>query len=94
MKPLLITIAAALILTGCAGTQLSESLNCENARKIYTAYLATSMLRDVSEQEIEDAKSAGAFLAVWCGWETPGAVPGAKSVRLMDRNGVPILSAP
>lgn len=85
-------LLAALLLAGCAGI---PDLNCENARKVYTAYLASMLVRDVSDAEIEDAKAAGTFLSIGCGWTAPDMPAGAKArVQVLDRNGVPILKAP
>lgn len=82
--------------SGGASNSPLPSLDCENARKLYTAYLATMLVREVSQKEIQDAKDAGTFLSIWCGW-TPPPTPGGKrrpTGAPTDRNGVPVLVEP
>lgn len=95
----ILTLAAAVSWTGCAtgggdgsGGIGGIEFNCDTARKAYATYLATMLVRDVSQQEIEDAKRAAVFLEIWCGWTEPVKTKGRKSP--VDRNGVPVLIEP
>lgn len=99
---LLVMTLGVLCWTGCAGNSpgggggsggIGNALDCDNARRIYTAYLASMLVRDVSEDEIKNARAAGAFLSAWCGWEPPANVRG-KATPKVDRNGVPVLHEP
>lgn len=106
MMVLLLPLLGALLWTGCAtnspgggGSSGSGSggmtFDCDSARRVYTAYLASMLVRDVSESEIEKAQAAGAFLAAWCGWEAPKTPSGRRSLgKPVDQNGVPILIEP
>lgn len=96
----LLTLCAALSWTGCAsnspggggGSVGGIEFNCDTAKKAYATYLATMLVRDVSPQEVEDAKRAAVFLEIWCGWTEPVKTKGRKSP--VDRNGVPVLIEP
>lgn len=103
---LILPLLGVLLLSGCAsnspgggggsgGGSGGFAFDCDSARKVYTAYLASMLVRDVSEDEIEKAKAAGAFLSAWCGWEAPKTASGRRSLgRPVDRNGVPVLMEP
>lgn len=88
-----ILIGIALFATGCAGTTEENQDRCDNAKAIYTTYLAVAAVRDPSSDEVAAAKAAGAILTAWCGWETPSAGAATKG-RGTDKHGVPILIPP
>lgn len=99
---IVLALSTAVFGLGCAsnsnfGSVDADSpglgLNCESAKKVYTAYLATMLAREVSEDEIKTAQTAGAFLSAWCNWNPPAKTRGSKYVA-KDRNGVPLLVEP
>lgn len=78
MKPL-ITICLIIALTACHTTR---DQRCEQYEKAYVAYQISTTVREPSQQELDYAHAAVAFLTLYCGWvKTKG----------VDQYGVPII---
>jgi hypothetical protein len=100
---IILALSAVAFGLGCAsdsnfgsvdtGGSNGPGLNCETAKRVYATYLATMLARKVSEDEIQAAQTAGAFLSAWCGW-TPPAKSRASKYVAQDSNGVPLLVEP
>ncbi len=82
----LLAVVAAALLTGCAGNETLTDA-CSKAQDLYTRYQAAEAAGLITDAKtIEDAKKAGAYLALACGWQSLKAG--------VDHNGVPILRKP
>lgn len=84
-------------LTGCLTPQQQE-WTCQRAAEVVTAYQAAEAAGLVTDPKvIASAKVASAFLAGYCGWQTPVARSGpnlAPGPPATDRNGVLIVHPP
>ena len=80
---------------GCAGIQDKEQ-RCQHYSSLYDVYLASTSVREPSNDEILAAVAAAAFLRSYCGWEaTNTSPPGTRSAGpAIDQHGVPILIPP
>ena len=95
MKTLLLAIACAVVIAGCATNNDTNQVVCENAQKAYLAYQALVASGVEIDAEMQaNVKIAAAVLSMYCGW-TPvmAAVPGAKGggLPVFDAYGVPLL---
>lgn len=85
-------LAAAIIITGCAGGPQTQEA-CNTLKAAYELYLFERDTRPEppSEEEIRWARLTAALLTARCGWKPP-AVRGLEPAE--DRYGVPILTPP
>lgn len=89
-RSLLLLVAAAAVLVGCASQPGSDD-PCERyvaAYQLYQASLASG--RVPSKDEVQAAQAAAAYLQLRCGWTAPAA----RGFTVEDGYGVPILTAP
>ena len=90
MKKLLVIIPLAGFLTGC--TTFNKQDACAAAQTAYGIYLAViNADGQPSDDQIVAANAAAVVLQQQCGWTAPVAQRGMKSVRLVDKYGVPVL---
>lgn len=82
MKPTSLILALIIALTACNTT---KSQRCQYYQEAYAAYQLSTVVRQPSQQELDAAHAAVAFLTLYCGWIKTKAV---------DANGVPIIVKP
>lgn len=77
-----IALLLIVVLTACGTTR---DQRCEQYAKAYAAYQISTTVREPSQQELDYAHAAVAFLTLYCGWIKTKAV---------DQFGVPIITKP
>jgi len=86
MKTLIQTLSLVLTcaVVGCNTPAYTDA--CASAQNLYTKYQAAEAAGLITDAKtIEEAKKAGVYLALACGW---------TKTRGVDRNGVPIVHPP
>ena len=86
MKAILFAILASA-LVGCGSLQTKQQ-RCDAMEEVYAAYVASTLARDVSPDEVKAATAAAAFLSAHCGWKAVRGFDG------YDQNGVPRILPP
>ena len=91
MKRLILSTVIGALLIGCSSTQptWNKEQTCETAKLAYTVYKEVLAAGGTpSKEEIMAARSASAFLAVYCGWVDPNQVqsgtPVSKKINKAD----------
>ena len=66
----------------------TKQQRCDAMEEVYAAYVASTLARDVSPDEVKAATAAAAFLSAHCGWKAVRGFDG------YDQNGVPRILPP
>lgn len=87
---LITVLFIACLFTGCAtGSLDTKEKRCAGYGDIYSLYLATAEIREVTPEERTVAAAAAIFLRTYCGWTAPKGVG-----ETLDANGVPVIYPP
>lgn len=90
----------AILNSGCATMDKYKPYTCIAAEVAYTAYVSViNKGGHPSQDQINGARIAAAFLEAYCGWSAPTTTPGVESgkavpVPVLDHNGVLVVIRP